>query len=77
MASKFVETSPGQNLLPSIKEGDQADNLFIAGYKTFMLWSVSQGEVTKDYGDIMTGYIWSMVQTSDKKYLVLSDDQGC
>ena len=77
MASKFVETGPGQNLLPTIKGADQADNLFIGGEETLMLWSVSQGEVTKDYGDIMTGDIESIVQTSDKKYLVLSDDEGC
>ena len=68
---------PRRNLEEMVEEADQADNLFIGGEKTLMLWSVSQGEVTKDYGDIMTGSIWSMVQTSDKKYLVLSDDQGC
>ncbi len=33
--------------------------------------------MTKDYGNIMPGYINSMVQTSDKKYLFLSDDAGC
>jgi hypothetical protein len=41
-----------------------------------MQWSVSQEKVTKDYGNIMTGVILSMVQTSDKKYLFLSDNKG-
>jgi hypothetical protein len=41
-----------------------------------MQWSVSQGEVTKDYGLIMAGNIYSMVQTSEKKYLFVSDDEG-
>ena len=64
---------PRMNLEEMVEEADQADNFFIGGYKTLMLWSVSRGEVTKDYGDIMAGDIWSMVQTSDKKYLFLSD----
>jgi hypothetical protein len=41
-----------------------------------MEWSVSQGEVIKDYGDIMAARIFSMVQTSDKRFLFLSDEQG-
>jgi hypothetical protein len=41
-----------------------------------MQWSVSQKKVIKDYGCIMAGYIESMVQTSDKKYLFLSDSSG-
>ena len=76
MTSEFIEIGQGQNLLPTIEEADQADNFFIGGCKTLMLWSVSRGEVTKDYGDIMAGDIWSMVQTSDKKYLFLSDNEG-
>jgi hypothetical protein len=32
--------------------------------------------VTKDYPKIMPGSIHSMVRTSDKKYLFLSDDMG-
>ena len=39
-------------------------------------WSISQQKVTKDYGNIMAGMIRSMVQTSDKKYLFLSDNAG-
>jgi hypothetical protein len=64
MTSKFLEIGPGQNLLPTIKEADQADNFFIGGLRKFMQWSVSQKKVTKDYGEIMAGYIYSMAQTS-------------
>jgi WD40 repeat protein len=76
MTSEFVETGPGQNLPPTITEADLADNLFIGGWRTLMQWSVSQGKVTKDYCVIMTGDIRSMVQTSDKKYLFVSDYDG-
>ncbi len=31
MALKFIEIGPGQNLHPTIKEADLADNLFIGG----------------------------------------------
>jgi hypothetical protein len=77
MLSKFVDIGPGQNLLPTIKEADQADNLFIGGDKILMQWSVSQQNVTKDYGHIMAGYIYGMVQTRDKNYLFLWDEMGC
>jgi hypothetical protein len=60
MTSKFSEIGPGQNLLPTIKDADYTDILFIGGNKTLMQWSVSQGEMTKDYGDIMAGFIVSM-----------------
>jgi hypothetical protein len=50
--------------------------LFIGGYRKLLQWSISQQKVTKDYGNIMAGGIYSMVQTSDKKYLFLSDDAG-
>ncbi len=60
MGNKFSEIGPGKNLLPTIKDADYADILFIGGNKTLMQWSVSQGEVTKDYGDIMAGGIYSM-----------------
>jgi hypothetical protein len=63
MACKFIEIGSGQNL-------------FIGGYKNLKQWSVSQGEVTKDYGQIMAGDIPPMVQTSDKKYLFVSDISG-
>jgi hypothetical protein len=77
MACKFIETGPGQNLLLNIKEADQADNLFIGGDRKLVQYSVSQVKVIKDYDDIMTGMIYSMVQTSDKKCLFLSDSEGC
>jgi hypothetical protein len=51
--------------------------LFIGGDGKLVQYSVSQGKVIKDYDDIMTGYIYLMVQTSDKKYLFLSDQTGC
>jgi hypothetical protein len=64
MACKFIEIGPGQNF-------------FISGYQKLMQWSVSQKEVTKVYGDITAGYVWSMVQTRDKKFLFFSDhDSG-
>jgi hypothetical protein len=77
MNHEFVEIGPGQNLLPTSKEADQADSLFKGGYQKLVQWSVSQNKVTKDYGDIMPGIIHSMVQTSDKKYLFVSDSSGC
>jgi hypothetical protein len=64
-----------------VKGGDAdspvSDNLFIGGNGKLMQWSVSQGEVTKDYGGILSGDIEAMVQTSDKKYLFLADNEGC
>ncbi len=51
---------PGQNLLPTIKDADYADILFIGGDQKLMQWSVSQGKVTKDYGHTMAGKIYSM-----------------
>ena len=53
------------------------ESLLIGGYQKLMQWSVSKKKVTKDYGDIMSDYIRTMVQTSDKNYLLLSDDKGC
>jgi WD40 repeat protein len=60
-----------------IEVADQADNLFIGGENKLWQWSVSQKKVTKDYGEIMAGRILSMVQTSNKKYLFVSDPFGC
>ncbi len=76
MTSKFSEIGPGQNLLPTIKDADYADILFIGGAQKLMQWSVSQKKVTKDYGHIMAGNINAMVETSDKNYLFLSDHRG-
>jgi WD40 repeat protein len=76
MNPKIIEISPGQNLLPTIKEADSADHLFIAASGTLLQWSVTQKKVTKDYGNITVGYINSMVQTSDKKYLFVPDSIG-
>jgi hypothetical protein len=53
------------------------ESLFIGGTSKLIQWSVSQKKVTKDYGGIMTGYNFSMAQTSDKNYLFLSDNKGC
>jgi hypothetical protein len=41
-----------------------------------MQWSVSKEKRTKDYGGIMSGYIYSMAQTSDKNHLFLAGDKG-
>ena len=76
MDSKFVEIYPGKNLLPTAKKADKADNFFIGGNKKLLQWSISLQKMTKDYGNIMAGIIFSMVQTSDKKYLFLSDGVG-
>jgi hypothetical protein len=76
MGIKFSIIGRGQNLVPTTKEADQADYLFIGGKKIFIQWSVSQKKVIRDYGRIMESYIYSMVQTSDKKYLFLSDIGG-
>jgi hypothetical protein len=77
MTSKFIEIGSGQNLLPTIKEADLADNLFIGGKGECMQWSVSKGKVIKQYGNMKAGAIFSMVQTSSKNYLFVSDWNGC
>ena len=76
MDSKFSKAGKDQNSLSTIKQAGQDDVLFIGCYKKLLQWSVSQGKVTKDYGHIMTSAIYSMVQTSDKKYLFVSDIEG-
>jgi WD40 repeat protein len=76
MTSEIIEIFPGQNLPQTITQADYADNFFIGTRGKLMQWSVSQRKVTKDHGDIMTDHITGMVQTSDKKYLFLSDDEG-
>ncbi len=68
---------PRRNLEEMIEEPDLADSLFLGGYRGLKQWSVSQKKVTKDHDDIMAGNIWSMAQTSDKKYLFVSDSSGC
>jgi hypothetical protein len=57
----------GNKPVKMIEEADQGHYLFIGGRGKLMQWSVSQKKVIKDYGDIMAGAIYSMVQTSDKK----------
>jgi WD40 repeat protein len=52
------------------------ESFFIGGQRKLMQWSASQKEVTKDYGSIMAGSIYSMAQTNDKNFLFLSDDKG-
>jgi hypothetical protein len=54
----------------------KAENLFIGSAEQLMHWSVSGEKVSKDYGGIMAGYIYSMSQTSDKNCLFLSDHLG-
>ena len=61
MGSKFSKAGQDQNSLSTIKQADLDDVLFIGGLGKLLQWSVSQGKVTKDYGDIMTGYIVSML----------------
>ncbi len=92
MTPKFIEIGSGQNLPPKkieivevqkdnfmlrTEESDSADSLFVGGERKLMQLSVRQMKVIKDYGNIMTGYIYSMVKSSDKKYLFISDSQGC
>jgi hypothetical protein len=50
--------------------------LFIVGETKLWQWSVGQKKVHKEYGDIMTGNIFSIVQTSDRNYLFVSDYEG-
>ena len=64
---------PCRNQEEMIEELDLADNLFFGGHCKLVQWSVSQKKVTKDYGDVMVGYILSMVRTSDKKHVFVSD----
>jgi WD40 repeat protein len=73
MGGKFSKTSSGRNKSP--KKFDK-DDFFINNREKLMCWSVSQEKVTKNYGKIMTGEIHSMVQTSGKNYLFLSDCNG-
>jgi hypothetical protein len=51
--------------------------LWIGGNGKLMQWSVSRGKIIKEYADITAGCIKSMVQTSDKNYLFVSDEEGC
>jgi hypothetical protein len=74
MGAKFSKTSQGQNKSP--KKIDK-DDFFINGREKLIYWSVSQEKVTKTYSKIMTSEIHSMVQTSGKNYLFLSDCSGC
>ena len=57
--------------------GSMGESLFIGSTSKLIQWSVSQKKLTKDYGGIMAGYNFSMVQTTDKNYLFLSDNKGC
>jgi WD40 repeat protein len=77
MTAQFIEIGLGKNLLPTIKEAYFADNLLIGSIGKLLQWSVSQEKLTKDYGVIVAGAIYSMVKTKDKNYLFLSDTKGC
>jgi WD40 repeat protein len=72
----FSRTGPRQILLPTIKEAEQAEELFIIGLDRVKQWSVSRGLYTKDYGGIMAGGIISMAQISDKNYLFFAGQMG-
>jgi WD40 repeat protein len=77
MISKFVEIDPRKKLLPTIKKGvKKAENLWIVAGHNLIQWSVGKKKVTKDNGDVVTSDIQSMVQTSDKKNLFVSDSYG-
>ncbi len=71
------KVGPRRNLEEMIEEPDLADNLFIAGEGNLIQWSVSKNKVVKDYGSIMAAWIWSLVKTSDKKYLFVGAYDGC
>ena len=71
-----ILVNPNPNLEKMIKKADLEDNLFIGGYRKLVQWSISQKKIIKDDGSNMAGDICSMVQTSDKKYLFLSDVKG-
>jgi hypothetical protein len=47
MTSKFSEIGPGKNLLPTIKDANYADILFIGNGEKLMQWSVNQEKVTQ------------------------------
>jgi hypothetical protein len=65
---------PRRNLENAKEQVDLADNLFVGGHKKLLQWSIGQEKAVKDYGDLMNGDICSMVKTSDKKYLFVSDN---
>jgi hypothetical protein len=76
-ATRQLVVGPRRNLEEMIKEAGSADSLFLGGDGKLVQYSVRQEKVVKDHGDIMSGLIYSMVQTSDKKYLFVSDSSGC
>ena len=73
---KNSQTGQGKNLLPTIKEADQADNFFIGGHQNLLHWSASHKKKTKYYGQILAANISAMVKTSGKKYLFVADLSG-
>ena len=76
-AIRQLIVDPTLNLEEIVEEKDLADHLFLGALGgKLSQWSVSQGEVTHDYGDIMDSNIYSMVKTSDKKSLFVSDHTG-
>jgi hypothetical protein len=91
MTPKFIEIGSGKNLPPKIfeivevqkdnfmlktEEPESADSLLVCGERKLMQYSVRQKKVIKNYGVIMASWIYSMVKTSDKKYLFVSDHRG-
>jgi hypothetical protein len=73
----------GKNMPPPLakqiemRQPKYCDSLFISGFRELQQWSVRQDKVIKEYGNIMARIIYSMVKTSYKKYLLLSDREGC
>jgi hypothetical protein len=72
----MIKNSPRPNPELMIVKADYSDEIFIGGQKKLMQWSIGQKKVTKDFGSIMAGRICSMVQTRDKNYLFISDNEG-
>ena len=75
-AIKGLVIGARQNLEEMVGENDLADNLFIGGEGKITVWSVSKKVILKEYTHTLTGNVDSMMLTSDKKYLFVSDDDG-
>jgi hypothetical protein len=61
MTPEFIQAGPGQNLLPTIIDADQPDNLIIGGGKDIIYWSVSQEKVNKHFRGVISSFIDAMV----------------
>ena len=63
-------------LKETTKQVPGSDSQFVGGEARLLQWSIRHGRVVKDYGHIMKSDIQSMVTTSDKKWLFISDYFG-